>query len=259
LAIESVLVQKPAPLEVIVVDDGSTDDTETVVAGYGDRIAYRRIRNGGRPAIPRNVGIELARGELVAFQDSDDEWAPGKLERQLPLMDDRAVVLSYGNAGFMGPDGDHSGDTVIDATQARRGSVFPELVQVNFISTLTVVARRDALLAAGGFNEAPELRGVEDYELWLRLSRTGTIEFVPETLGYYRRHDDNIGAPSYRDALLQLRSVYLSVRRQKLSGKERPVVMARLAEMERHLTPYCGPAERLLRRIRAKIYESLSR
>jgi len=81
LAIESVLNQTPPPLEVIVVDDGSTDGTAAIVGRYGDQIIYRKIRNGGRPAVPRNVGIELARGELVAFQDSDDEWAPGKLER----------------------------------------------------------------------------------------------------------------------------------------------------------------------------------
>ena len=98
LAVESVLNQTPPPLEVIVVDDDSTDDTAAVVERYGDQIVYRKIRNGGRPAVPRNVGIELAKGELVAFQDSDDEWAPGKLERQLSFMADESVVLSYGNA-----------------------------------------------------------------------------------------------------------------------------------------------------------------
>ena len=259
LAIESVLTQKPAPLELIVVDDGSSDDTEAVVERYGDRVVYRKIANSGRPAIPRNVGIELARGELVAFQDSDDEWAPGKLERQLPFMSGESVAFSYGNAGFMSSSGEHNRETVIEEAQAKRGRVFTDLLQTNFISTLTVVARRDALIAAGGFNEAPELRGVEDYELWLRLSRAGTIEYVPGTLGYYRRHDGNIGAPSHRDALLQLRSVYLSIRRQKLNAEERAAATARLAELERQIVPYCGHAERLLRRARARAYESLTR
>src|SRR5689334_2160139 len=86
-AIDSVLGQSRPPLEVIVVDDGSTDDTADVVGRYGARVVYLRQPNCG-PATARNVGVARARGDLIALLDSDDRWLPRKLELQVPLFAD---------------------------------------------------------------------------------------------------------------------------------------------------------------------------
>ena len=96
-AIESALAQTRPPLEVVVVDDGSTDDTADRVAHYGDRVVYVRQTNAG-PATARNTGIGHARGDLIALLDSDDRWLPQKLEWQVPLFDDPEVGMVH--AGF---------------------------------------------------------------------------------------------------------------------------------------------------------------
>ncbi|HEX3110532.1 MAG TPA: glycosyltransferase family A protein, partial [Thermoanaerobaculia bacterium] len=94
-AIDSALGQTLPPLEVIVVDDGSTDDTPAVLAAYGDRIRVLRQKNAG-VAVARNSGIAAARGECVAFLDADDVWLPRKLELQIPLFTDSVGLVHCG-------------------------------------------------------------------------------------------------------------------------------------------------------------------
>src|SRR5918996_212462 len=99
-AVESVLHQTFPDLEVIVVDDGSTDDTRELIGRFGDKVCYIYQRNQGLPAA-RNTGIRAARGEYVGFLDSDDLWLPGKLALQVPRLDSRqAVGLVYADALF---------------------------------------------------------------------------------------------------------------------------------------------------------------
>jgi glycosyltransferase involved in cell wall biosynthesis len=179
-------------LEVIVIDDGSTDDTPQVLRQFGDRIVTVVIPSSGRPAVPRNVGLRRATGELVAFQDSDDLWAADRLLQQVALFDDPAVGLAYGNATVIDPAGCPTGALVIDPERAVHGSCHDELLRANVISTLTVMARRQALLDLGGFDEDPGLRGVEDYELWLRLSTRWELAYLDATLASYRSHPGNL-------------------------------------------------------------------
>lgn len=183
--LRSVLAQSHDALEVLVEDDGSTDGTDAVVARLGDpRIQYHRAPNVGRPAPVRNRGIARARGELVAFLDSDDVWEPRKLELQVAaLARDPSLVGVSCDATWLPP----RKHPLIQLAEAIRPS-FAELLARNVIITSGVVVRREAIVAAGGFDEAPELRAVEDYDLWLRLvrERERGLAVLPETLLRYR-------------------------------------------------------------------------
>jgi glycosyltransferase involved in cell wall biosynthesis len=163
-ALESVLAQSAQPLEVLICDDGSTDETPDRFRAWAERcptVRYLRIaHNTGTPAAPRNLGIEHGRGNWVAFLDDDDEWLPEKLARQRAAMS--------------------TADADVIATNALRndgGSYFPnspamdwptryELLKTNPIITSSAVVRR----ALAGFPTARWMRGIEDYAAWLTLA-----------------------------------------------------------------------------------------
>jgi glycosyltransferase involved in cell wall biosynthesis len=195
-------------LELIVIDDGSTDDTRERLRRFGDRVLYRAIRHSGRPGVPRNEGLRLARGELVAFQDSDDVWLPGRLRVQLPAFDDPHVALAYGGAEVIDADGARTGRSVVAPGRARAGFVFRDLLRGNFISTLTVLTRRDTLVSAGAFDEG---LAFEDYQLWLRIALTGKFAYVPEVVGLYRQHPGGLGSDSVAVDGVRMARVYRSL------------------------------------------------
>jgi glycosyltransferase involved in cell wall biosynthesis len=187
-AVASALDQELAALEVLVCDDGSTDETEelfTRMSGEDPRVRYLRLpENHGTPAPARNLGISSARGDWVAFLDSDDRWLPEKLAVQ-------SVLLSGGRYEVVASD----------ATRVTGGPYFglermkepgpEELLAHNPIITSTAVARRSSLLAAGGFPQSVmglPIGGVEDYGLWLNLAYEGErFAVLPDCLAIY--HD----------------------------------------------------------------------
>lgn len=174
-AVRSVLDQAGVTLEVVIVDDGSTDATPEVVAGLADdRVRYVHQAPAGANRA-RNRGLAEARAPRIAFQDSDDEWCPGKLARQVAALDALGRPgLCYTALERVGPDG--------SATRIpRAGTRLPgpddhlaALVVDNFVSTQTVLADRSVLDEAGGFDA--DLPRLQDWELWLRLART--VPFV---------------------------------------------------------------------------------
>ena len=235
-AIESVLAQEGSawPYEIVVVDDGSTDDTEQVLVPYANTIRYVKIDHSGLPATARNVGIAEARGELVAFLDSDDLWSKDKLAQQVPVFDDPAVTLSYGQAEKIYGNDPTPRGSVVEPAKLSRGRAFRSLLQENVISTLTTAVRRSALIQVGGFDESPGLRGVEDYELWLRLTATFPkgIVSIPTILALYRVHDDGLGSTSSLDAINRLVAVYDSVWRcDVLTTEQRSALEVQLVQM----------------------------
>ena len=188
-AVDSVLNQTYLNFEVIVVDDGSTDNTREVLRSYGEKIRWWSQINAG-PSSARNIGIREAKGEYVAFLDSDDAWAPQKLERQMRLLsrcsDD--VVCCLCNTLFTGQK--YSGKTAFDI--AKIYSMHEEAVWTNTTEVLitrfvlfnqAVVVRRDVLNSQGGFDEG--LRLMEDYDLALRLSLNGPWAVIHEPLVYW--------------------------------------------------------------------------
>lgn len=198
-SIESVLAQTYEQLEVLVIDDGSTDGTGASIRdryGTDPRVRYVWQENAERCAA-RNAGIGLARGEFVAFLDSDDLWLPEKLAKQLqvfaadPRVDlvhaDFAPYDAEGNATFSEPRPAEHGKQV--------GDVFDYLLTSDPIGTLTVVVRRAALEERGSFRNDPHLIPFEDWELWARISYRSRVGYVPEQVALYRVHDGNTGVP----------------------------------------------------------------
>jgi glycosyltransferase involved in cell wall biosynthesis len=173
-AIDSCLTQTRVPLEIIVVDDGSTDDTAAVVANFPAPVRLLRKANGG-PASARNLGARLARGDWLAMLDADDWWFPWKLERQLSLdqsADIGLISAHWDNCAFEMPT---------DVT-------FDRLWDANCIANSCVLIRRTAFEQLGGFDESRDLISVEDYNLWLTIAAAGLkIVIYPEVLTHYER------------------------------------------------------------------------
>jgi glycosyltransferase involved in cell wall biosynthesis len=189
-AVESVLAQTYQPLEVIVADDGSTDGTGGELARYGDRIRYLHQENRGVPAA-RKPGIRAATGEYVAFLDSDDLWAPTKIERQVAVMEKNpevgAVFCETQSLNLA------SGETFHGPCRADvRGDIRRKLLHKNCVtgSASAVLVRRECIDKVGLFDEA--LRSAEDWDLWIRISREYHFDYVSEPLVILRNHGGNM-------------------------------------------------------------------
>ncbi|MBI5865090.1 MAG: glycosyltransferase family 2 protein [Planctomycetes bacterium] len=183
-AIESALSQTiVAQCEVIVVDDGGADQTPEVVRAFGDRLRLIRRDNGGLAAA-RNTGIAAARGEFVALLDDDDAWTSGKLEKQLAAMERwPQAVLCTTRTLNVDRDGRRQLRPIADIACDEPVDCLPELLRWNFIPPSSVMVRRQAILAAGGFDEA--LRQAEDYDLWAKLAACGPFVCLSEPLTLY--------------------------------------------------------------------------
>ena len=191
--LESVLAQTRQDFEIVVVNDGSPDTAalRAALAPYRARIRYLEQPQGG-PSRARNAGIAVATGTWLAFLDGDDAWAPSFLASQLELLarDPGAVLVWCDSQPFGGTGREPtlmtseppSGECDVGALLAGRCVVF----------TSTTVARRDAVLDAGGFDEG--LRRCEDFDLWLRLAGRGRLLYSREVLGWRRLHPASLSA-----------------------------------------------------------------
>ncbi len=200
-AIESVRQQTYGPMEIIVCDDGSTDETEQVVRSRFPDVRYLKLEHSGLPSKARNEGIRVANSELIAFLDSDDRWMPEKIALQVDAMSG-GVGLVCNNAYRLAPGGEGLGPYLRDG-QGISGQAFDRLIEDNFIITSTVLVRRDLLDLTGGFPESMELRGVEDYDLWLRLALRTEVAYLAQPLAYYLDQPGSVRSLSSRVAYFQ--------------------------------------------------------
>lgn len=182
-AIESALHQTYGRVEIVVVDDGSTDDTASVMQRYRNeaKVRYCRQDHGGQ-ATAKNRGIQESAGDYIAFLDADDMWTADKLARQLPLFAASPTVgVVYSRVGYV--DGSGS-DTGIAQNRLFRGTVSAAMLVDNFIGFGSAVVRRECFARLGAFRE--ELRMGIDYDLWLRFSTKYEFDYVDAPLLRYR-------------------------------------------------------------------------
>jgi glycosyltransferase involved in cell wall biosynthesis len=190
-SIDSAIAQAYPHTEIIVVNDGSTDETESIAKSYGSKINYIYQENLGL-AGARNTGIRVAKGELIGLLDSDDIWKPNFLETIVSL------VIKYPKASVFYSQGqciDADGNIlpqIVGGKTISQSNFFNSLLQANFLIPSTITLRRETIVNAGYFDET--LRSCEDWDLWLRILPDATFIGTEEIIIYYRVHKESLTA-----------------------------------------------------------------
>jgi glycosyltransferase involved in cell wall biosynthesis len=224
-SIDSALRQRDVTCEVIVVDDGSTDETWSVLQSYGARVRSIRQPNQGA-YVARNNAAAVSTGEWLAFLDADDEWAVDKLTKQLQLAAPD-VGLIYSDCANLDDAGRVTGRTS-DAATLAQGKIFDQLLTNNFLSTSTVLIRRTVFEELGGF--ATEIKGCADWDMWLRYAASGRdVRVHPDALATYRWHAGQMSKSFRARQLNRLQVIDRAMRLAQDLGREVPRSVARKA------------------------------
>lgn len=195
-AIRSVLRQAYQNFEIIIVDDGSTDNTEQLIEDLqkkDSRVKYLKQENSGGTSKPRNLGISKSRGKYLAFLDSDDEWMETKLEKQLELFrnsDDPNLGFVACNAIII----NKREESKIYSLPKYKNYFKEFLTRTIITSCSSVVIKKSVINKVGGFDE--NLKTGVDWEMWIRISKSFNFNFVDEPLIKYYVHKNNISSPS---------------------------------------------------------------
>lgn len=210
--ISSILSQTLRGLELIVVSDGSTDDTRQAVESFADpRIVFVEQPASGMPSVPRNRGIALARGRFVALCDDDDVWRPEKLDRQVALMEKHpAAGLCYTNSVTI-RDGRVGEVSRIRPDEFAKD--FAGLIWKNTICNSSVLVRKEVFEQVGPLDEDPRLCPFDDYEIWLRIAHRYPLVYLDEPLVLYRVHDRNIVGRFAERELIAIRVLRTAMRK----------------------------------------------
>lgn len=185
--LDSLVNQKYNNFEVIIGDDGSTDNTAEVITKYQNKIniKYFKLKNFGGPAKARNVGIHNAQGEYIAFLDSDDWWTSEKLSECLPFLDKGADIV-YHDLWLFGINGIPYFSRYARTRSLNYPATIDLLINGNALNNSSVIVRKEILNQVGLISEDRELIAWEDYEYWIRISKiTEKFVRIPKCLGYY--------------------------------------------------------------------------
>ena len=187
--LEYAITQTYQNTEILVIDDGSVDETPTIAKSFGDTVRVISTENQG-VAKARNTGIESATGEFLAFLDADDIWAPEKLKSQIDAVDDDHRLIytnttSFGNESMSGMS--------ISANEAfPSGDIRAQLILRNFVATSSVLLDRKIALQIGGFN--PAIPVCDDWDAWIRALSLTKARYIDQPLVCYRVHQASLGS-----------------------------------------------------------------
>jgi glycosyltransferase involved in cell wall biosynthesis len=188
--IDSILLQTYRHLEIILINDGSSDNSLSVIKEYEkcfpEKIRVIDQKNQGQ-IVARNNGIKEAHGKYIAFLDSDDLWLPSKLEQQIPLFG-QGVGLVYGGVEFINESGETTDFDPCDPSV--QGNIYPQLLVKNRMTGGSVVVLAEALAKVGLFD--PEFRAAENWDLWLRICKEYQARLVNKPVVKYRLHQNNM-------------------------------------------------------------------
>ena len=202
-AVTSVLNQSWKDLELIVVDNYSTDDTQQVISSFRDpRLRYYKFFNNGKIGIiaaTRNYGIQQGRGRYMAFLDSDDVWSVDKLAQQMDVLEkDKRCQMVFCQFRVSDASGKLQERIMGPKNFKMNGYIYHKLIRYNFIVCSSVIVRKDILDKIGCFDERKDLTCSEDFDLWLRIARNNRVVFLPRILGAYRLHTLNTNIDNQR-------------------------------------------------------------
>ncbi|MGB1262265.1 MAG: glycosyltransferase family 2 protein [Cognaticolwellia sp.] len=189
--VKSILAQDYQHIELILVDDGSSDNSPKLIATLAERDARIKpfYKQNGGVAQARNFGIAQAQADFIAFCDQDDLWLPSKISQQLPLFDNPKVGLVY--CGAIADYIAYNKQVKPSFKNKHKGQVFDQLVQLNMLTCCTAMVRKSYLEQVGGFDDDRALMGVDDWHLWLKLSMVCDFDFVEQHLAIHVFHGDN--------------------------------------------------------------------
>ncbi len=223
-AVESVLAQTWSDFELIVVDDGSTDDTPQCLKKYSDRLIYLRQENRGVSAA-RNYGIANARGEWLAFLDSDDLWLPRKLAAQVDFFRHNPTALICQTEEIWRRDDRRVNPKKIH--QKHSGWIYERCLPLCIVSPSAVMMRRSLLDAVGLFDET--LPACEDYDLWLRIGKDYPIYLIDEPLIIKRGgHDDQLSRQHWGMDRFRIRAMQKLLDADALNAEQRRLTVREL-------------------------------
>jgi glycosyltransferase involved in cell wall biosynthesis len=206
-SIQSVISQTTKDIEIIVINNYSTDNTLEVINSFNDqRIKIINFKNGGVIARSRNQGMVHSTGNYIAFLDDDDIWCPDKLELQIKYLESHPEFGAVYSNAIIIDEKDNRKDFLINHGLVREGNVFQNLLGGNFITILTVLIRRDIVGSIGLFNEEPSLIAAEDYEYWMRIALKFGFGYIDKPLALYRIHSTSM---SKRNSVALLRQKVL--------------------------------------------------
>lgn len=190
-AIDSALAQTFTDFELLVVDDGSTDNTAEIMRGYTDtRIHYLKQEKNQGGAEARNIGIRASKGRYIALLDSDDEWLPPKLEKQVAQMDALPEKTGVCYTGCHRIEPNHRSYAPANNVAVKEGDVFAQMLAGNFVAATTLLFRREAILAVEGFRKG--MPRAQDWELLIRLAKRFHFSVVNEPLANSYLEADSI-------------------------------------------------------------------
>ena len=192
-ALQSVIFQTYTNWEAIVIDNHSKDSTDEVIASFADpRITYLKIHNNGVIAASRNAGIREAKGEWIAFLDSDDWWTADKLKACCESINDK-VDLIYHDLKIITDQPRFLRRKIIKCWQVKPLVLIDLMERGNAIATSSAVVRAKLLKQINGMNESPYMVAAEDYNTWLRISQlTDGFRYVSKKLGFYQLHNQGV-------------------------------------------------------------------